>query len=139
MPENKKPRSPFAQSGVLLVDDQKAARLLLKSYMTRLGVGKIEEATDSIEALRILMQTTPGQCPFGAVLISRNMREMTGLQLVKNIRQLSGWSEFPIVVISEDLDPALVRDAAAAGASEYMLRPYDEETLKTILERTLKD
>lgn len=128
----------FANVGILLVDDQKAARVLLKSYLARLGFGKIEEATDSIEAVRILAQTPPAQCPFGIAFVSRSMREMSGLDFVRTIRQRTGWGDFPIVLVSEDLNPALVRDAIAAGATDYMLRPYDEKTLSDLLQRTLR-
>ena len=136
--ENSKPPPVnLAQVAVLLVDDQKAARQLLRAFLIRIGVGKIEEATDSIEALRILMLTSKTQSPFRAVFVSRMMREMSGLELVRNIRQLSGWSEFPIVVISEDLDFGIVKDAVTVGASEYLLRPYDESALRTMLVRLL--
>ena len=127
----------LSQVSLLLVDDQKAARQLLRAYLVRIGIGRIEEATDSIEALRILMLTSKGQSPFKAVFVSRAMREMSGLDLVKNIRLLAGWDDFPIVVISEDLDFVHVRESVQAGASEYLIRPYDEATLRSMLERLL--
>lgn len=127
----------LSQVSLLLVDDQKASRQLLRAYLVRLGVGRIEEAADSLEALRLLMLTSNSQSPFRGVFISRMMREMNGLELVRTVRQLAGWSTFPIVVISEDLDPQHVRDAVSAGASEYLLRPYQEEQLRAMLERLL--
>lgn len=66
------------------------------------------------------------------------MREMNGLELLRNIRQLSGWSDFPIIIVSEDPDVSLVHDAIAAGATDYILRPYSQETLLTTLKRALK-
>lgn len=128
-------RNKYSQLGLLLVDDQKAARILLRSYLNRLGVGDVEEATDSLEALRILMQTRAADCPFEAIFISRSLREMSGLNLVKNIRLLAGWKDFPIVLISEDLDPSLAIEANKTGATEYLIRPYSEERLKAVLDR----
>lgn len=125
----------YSSLGLLLVDDQKAARLLLKSFLGRIGVGKVEEATDSLEAMRILMQTGSAQSPFNALFISLEMREMTGLELIRNIRLLTGWTDIPIVVVSEDPDQTRVHESIAAGATEYLLRPYTEETLKAILDR----
>ncbi len=128
----------LAQLGVLLVDDQKAARLLLRSYLIRLGIGKVEEVTDSIEALRLLINTPAKHQAFAAVFISRSMREMSGLELVRNIRQLSEWSTIPIIIVSEDRDAAKLLDAVAAGATDYLLRPYSQETLLATLKRALK-
>jgi two-component system chemotaxis response regulator CheY len=63
---------------------------------------------------------------------------MTGLELVRNIRQLSGWSDLPIIIVSEDSDTGLVRDAIAAGATDYILRPYSQDGLLTTLKRAMK-
>lgn len=121
--------------GYLLVDDQRAARLLLRVFLIRHGVNFIEEASDSISALRLLMSTPQNQSPFRAIFISRQMPEMSGLELVRTIRQLPGWAQFPIVIISEDNDAKLERDARNAGASEYLMRPYTEEELQAVLKR----
>lgn len=138
MAQNEPSQINLTQLGILLVDDQKAARLLMRSFLSRLGVGNVEEATDSIEALRLLMDTPSNHQAFAAAIISRSMREMTGLELVRNIRQLSGWNEFPIIIVSEDSDPSLVRDAISAGATDYIMRPYSQETLLATLMRALK-
>jgi two-component system chemotaxis response regulator CheY len=121
--------------GYLLVDDQRAARLLLRVFLIRQGVNFIEEAGDSISALRLLMATPQNQSPFRAVLISRQMPEMSGLELVRTIRKLPGWSQFPIVIVSEDSDAKLQRDAIAAGANEYLMRPFTEEDIAALLKR----
>jgi two-component system, chemotaxis family, chemotaxis protein CheY len=136
--QNESSQINLSPLGILLVDDQKAARLLLRAFLTRLGVGRVEEASDSIVALRLLMNTPSSHQAFAAAFVSRSMREMTGLELVRNIRQLAEWSDFPIVIVSEDPDPSLVRDAIAAGATDYILRPYSQETLLATLKRALK-
>jgi two-component system chemotaxis response regulator CheY len=121
--------------GYLLVDDQRAARLLLRVFLVRQGVSFIEEAGDSISALRLLMATPQSQGSFRAVFISRQMPEMSGLELVRTIRQLPGRSQFPIVIISEDSDAKLQRDAVDAGATDYLMRPFTEEDLTALLKR----
>jgi len=121
--------------GYLLVDDQRAARLLLRVFLIRQGVNFIEEAVDSISALRLLMATPQSQSPFSAVFISRQMREMSGLELLRTIRKLPGWTRFPIVIISEDSDAKLQSEAMAAGATDYLLRPFTEEELTALLRR----
>lgn len=148
-PDESQPVNPLdlSQVSLLLVDDLKAARLLLRAYLTRMGVRRIEEATDSIEAVRFL--TSKSQAPFHAVFISRSMRAKTstkpaagnelvaGTELVFDIRQLEGFSNFPIIVVSEDLDPVHRKSAFGVGATDYLLRPYDEATLRELLEKLL--
>lgn len=123
--------------GYLLVDDQRAARLLLRVFLLRQGVNFIEETADSISALRLLTATPHNLSPFKAVFISRVMPEMSGVEFVRTVRQLPGWANFPIVVISEDADPKLEEEAFAAGATDYLLRPYTEEELKAVLACTM--
>lgn len=81
------------------------------------------------------MATPQSQSPFHAVFISRQMPEMSGLELVRTIRQLPGWAQFPIVIISEDNDAKLHFDAVAAGATDYLMRPFTEEELTDLLKR----
>ncbi len=123
--------------GYLLVDDQRAARMLLRVFLLRQGVNFIEESGDSISALRLLMATPQNLSPFKAVFISRVMPEMSGVEFVRTVRQLPGWANFPVVVISEDADPKLEDEAFAAGATDYLLRPYTEEDLKAVLARII--
>lgn len=127
-----------ADTEIFVVDDQKASRILLKAFLLRLGIAQVDEAKDGIEALRVLMGSGRGKSPFGAVFVSRKMKEMSGVDLVRNLRKVSGGSAVPVVIVSEDLDPALVKESLAAGANEYMLRPYTEETLKDVLMKVLK-
>ncbi len=121
--------------GYLLVDDKRAARLLLRVFLIRQGVNFIEEVGDSISALRLLMATPQNKSPFHAVFISRQMPEMSGLDLLRTIRQLPGWAHFPIIIVSEDNDPKHEMDACNAGATEYLLRPYTEEELIQVIKR----
>ena len=60
---------------------------------------------------------------------------MSGLELMRTIRQLPGWTQFPIVIVSEDSDAKLQREAMAAGATDYLLRPFTEEELTALLKR----
>ena len=63
------------------------------------------------------------------------MPEMSGLELLRTIRQLPGWAQFPIVIVSEDSDAKLQRDAMAAGATDYLMRPFTEEDIAALLKR----
>lgn len=134
MTQNKPPvKKQISSLSILLVDDYKPARVLLRSYMARLGVGRVEEATDSIEALRLVMETTVNRTPFDAVFVSLGIREMNGLEFVRSIRQLSALSTLPLILISENSEAATTREALTTGINEFLLRPYEEETLKRIL------
>ncbi len=127
-------KKQISNLSVLLVDDYKPSRVLLRSFLIRLGVNHLDEATDSIEALRLLMETNSNDTPFDAVFISLGIREMSGLDLLRNIRQLSGWDKFPVIIVSENASADVAIEAFSAGASQFLLRPYEEETLARILE-----
>ena len=127
----------LSKAAILVVDNQKAARQLLTAYLIRIGVGKVEEANDNIEALRILTASAKAKAPFRAVFVSRMMRDTGGLELVSSIRELPAWTDLPIVVVSEELDVRYVKDAVTVGASDYLIRPYGEESLRNMLVRLL--
>lgn len=122
---------------LLVVDDHKPARILLRSYLARLGAGRIEEANDSIEALRLVLDTTVNQAPLDAVFVSLGIREMNGLEFVRSLRQLSAFSNLPLILISENSSASVMREARAAGVTELLLRPFEEETLKRLLVKLL--
>ncbi len=126
--------SDFINVAILVVDDNKPARQLLRAYFQRLGVGRVEEASDEVEGLRILLLNANTANAFQCVFVSRMVRDK-GLEFVNNVRQINGWSNFPIVVVSEDLDISFERDALTVGADEYFLRPYTELALRQILTR----
>ncbi len=128
-----------SNTGALIVDDYKPSRVLLRSFLIRLGITKIDEATNSIEALRFIMETDVTQSPFDIIFISLGIREMSGLDLLRNIRQLASWDEFPVVIVSENASADIAIEAFSAGATEFLLRPYEEGTLARILAKLRED
>jgi len=135
-PENT--NSPYADTDILVVDDQKASRILLRAFLTRIGVGRVDEAKNGIEALRVLMVPGRNNWPFDLVFVSRKMKEMSGLELVRTLRKVTAGNAMPVVIISEDLDPSIAKEATMAGATDYMPRPYTEENLREMLKKVLK-
>lgn len=122
-----------SNTGALIVDDYKPSRVLLRSFLVRLGLTRLSEATDSIEALRLIMDTDASQSPFDVIFISLGIREMNGLDLLRNIRQLANWENFPVVIVSENASADIAVEAFSAGATEFLLRPYEEATLARII------
>lgn len=129
----------ISNTGALIVDDYKPSRVLLRPFLIRLGVTKIEEATNSIDALRFIMDTDITQSPFDIIFISLGIREMNGLDLLRNIRQLANWDEFPVVIVAENASADIALEAFSAGATEFLLRPYEEATLARIIAKLHQD
>ena len=123
---------------ILIVDDQKPAQMLLRAYLTRMGYSDLEEASDSLEALRLIMSATQDNRPFAAVLIDRSMPEMNGLEFVRAIRQLKTFVRTPIIVLSEDLDPNSWTEVLQAGASAHLLKPVTEDSIREALATAAK-
>lgn len=121
------------QKRILIADDNVPGRILLRAFLNHLGLMNVEEAHDSLEALRLLMLAAQNGKPFSAVLIDWTMNEMKELEVIRTIRKLPGWEKLPIFVLSEELDPAKVQKVTEAGGTAHLLRPIMAPVLRALL------
>ncbi|MCH9727358.1 MAG: response regulator [Planctomycetes bacterium] len=113
---------------VLLVDDSGTMRTIQKRCLSKLGIEDVTEAEDGVQALEIYNSGT-----FDIVLSDWNMPNMDGLQLLKEIRLLN--KEIPIIMITTEAERARVVTAIQAGVSDYLVKPFTPDSLKSKLER----
>lgn len=114
----------------LIVDDSRAVRSLLARALREFGYATLE-AANGIEALRILAAESVS---VNLVLTDWNMPVMSGLELLKQLRQDSRTSLLTVVMITSESDPEQVTAALMAGANEYVMKPFTSEILKEKLE-----
>ena len=114
---------------VLVVDDSAAARELLAEHLTQLGF-EVEQAVHGADAL----EKIPELPQLAAVMLDWSMPEMSGLEVLRRIRADERCSEVPVLMVTTDAELPFVDEALAAGASEYLLRPFDAQT---VLEKLL--
>jgi two-component system chemotaxis response regulator CheY len=117
---------------VLLVDDSSVMRKIIRRLLEEVGVLSTQEAADGVEAMALFNANG-----FDLVLTDWNMPNMNGLELVQAIR--AAGSKVPIIMITTEAEKARIALAINAGASDYMVKPFDKETLSTMLSNRLKD
>jgi two-component system, chemotaxis family, chemotaxis protein CheY len=113
---------------VLVVDDSGTMRKIIARSLHAVGVSDIVEGADGQQGLELFSQHS-----FDVVLSEWNMPHMTGLELLKAIRGQN--SKVPFIMITAEAEKARVLEAVQAGASGYVVKPFDAEQLRKTLEK----
>ena len=108
---------------VLAVDDSKTMRDMLSFTLTQAGY-KVVEATDGNDALK--KSRTQG---FDLVITDVNMPGMDGISLVKELRKAGGYRTTPILVLTTEADREKKDEGRAAGATGWIVKPFNPEKL----------
>ncbi len=108
----------------IVVDDSRAARTALRRILVTLGFAVVE-AEHGEHALELLR----AEPTVGLVLVDWHMPVMDGLTLIKAIRCEPQWSVLPILMVSSEVDQRQISRAMLAGADEYVMKPFDAETI----------
>ena len=119
---------------VLIVDDYPTMLKVLHTLLRQLGFTNIELAEDGAEASEKLKQDT-----FGLVISDWNMEPMTGIQLLREVRADDSLKHIPFIMITAESKSENVIAAKEAGVSNYIVKPFNAETLKTKLSSVLGD
>jgi two-component system chemotaxis response regulator CheY len=113
---------------ILVVDDYKTMLRIIRNLLKQLGFENVDEATDGSLALSKLREKK-----YGLVISDWNMEPMTGLQLLKEVRSDNGLKETPFIMVTAESKTENVVTAKKAGVSNYIVKPFNAETLKTKL------
>lgn len=118
----------------LVVDDFSTMRRIVRNLLKELGFTNVDEAEDGVAALHKLKN---GNYQF--VITDWNMPNMTGIELLKNIRADETLKSLPVLMITAEAKKENIIEAAQSGASGYIVKPFTaavlEEKLKKIFER----
>jgi two-component system, chemotaxis family, chemotaxis protein CheY len=119
-------------TNVLIVDDYKTMLRIIRNLLKQLEFDNVEEATDGQEALAKLRA---GQ--FGLVISDWNMAPMTGLDLLKEVRADARLRDIPFIMITAESKTENVVAAKQAGVSNYIVKPFNAETLRDKIEKVM--
>lgn len=108
----------------LVVDDSRAMRRILARYLQELGF-EVVEAGSGIEAL-VLAPKIEG---LRLLLLDWNMPEMDGRTLLQRLRDDPEFADLPIMMVTTESEMEQVEVALQAGASEYLMKPFDRQAL----------
>lgn len=120
---------------VLIVDDYKTMLRIIRNLLRQLGFNNIEEATDGSMALQMLRQNNQ----FGLIISDWNMEPMTGLQLLREVRADAKLKHIPFIMVTAESKSENVIAAKEAGVSNYIVKPFNAETLKGKMVSVLGD
>ncbi|HYE53156.1 MAG TPA: response regulator [Azospirillaceae bacterium] len=121
-----------ANIAVLVVDDYATMRRIVRNLLGQIGFQKIEEASDGADALAKLRGA-----PFGLVISDWNMEPMTGLQLLKEVRADVRLKDTPFIMVTAESKTENVIAAKEAGVNNYIVKPFNAETLKKKIESVI--
>jgi two-component system, chemotaxis family, chemotaxis protein CheY len=110
---------------VLIVDDYKTMLRIIRNLLKQLGFDNVDEASDGATALARLREKD-----FGLVISDWNMEPMTGLQLLKEVRSDGKLADIPFVMVTAESKTENVIAAKEAGVTNYIVKPFNAETLK---------
>ena len=117
---------------VLIVDDYKTMLRIIRNLLKQIEFNNVEEATDGAEALAKLRAGN-----FGLVISDWNMVPMTGLQLLQEVRADARLKATPFIMITAESKTENVVAAKQAGVSNYIVKPFNAETLRDKIEKVL--
>jgi len=117
---------------ILIVDDYKTMLRIIRNLLRQLDFNHVEEATDGAEALTKLRGGA-----FGLVISDWNMQPMTGLQLLLEVRADGRLKHLPFIMVTAESKTENVVAAKQAGVSNYIVKPFNAETLRDKIEKVL--
>jgi two-component system chemotaxis response regulator CheY len=119
----------------LVVDDFATMRKIIKKVLNELGYSNIEESDDGKNALPILQAAVTDGKPFGFVISDWNMPGMAGIDLLKACKADANLKHMPFMLVTAESEQKHILEAAKAGVSDYVVKPFNAATLKAKMER----
>jgi two-component system, chemotaxis family, chemotaxis protein CheY len=125
--------TPFSNLAVLLVEDEAFAQKLAMGALKQIGVRSVITAKNGQEALSIL--ELPHK-KFDLVISDWNMPEMSGLELLKNVRQT--WPDMPFIMLTGKTTADFILAAKDHGVNGYIAKPFAPAQLTSKIAAVLK-
>ncbi len=114
---------------VLVVDDYQTMIRIIKNLLKQLGFNNVDEATDGTMAFDMIAKKK-----YGLIISDWNMEPMSGLDLLKKVRSTAdndNISKVPFIMVTAESKTENVIAAKQAGVNNYIVKPFNAETLKT--------
>ncbi|WAJ29841.1 response regulator [Antarcticirhabdus aurantiaca] len=115
---------------ILTVDDSRTMRELLRSALVEAGFN-ILQAEDGVHGLEVLRENALPD----VIITDINMPRMNGLEFIEAVRADRGLRAIPIIVLTTESDPAKKDRARNAGATGWIVKPFDPQRLVGAINR----
>jgi two-component system chemotaxis response regulator CheY len=111
---------------VLVVDDYNTMVRIIRNLLRQIGFKDIDDANDGSMALAKMRERE-----YGLVISDWNMEPMTGYDLLQQVRSDPGLRETPFIMVTAESKTENVIAAKKAGVSNYIVKPFNAQTLKS--------
>jgi two-component system chemotaxis response regulator CheY len=110
---------------VLVVDDYKTMVRIISNLLKQIGFQSVDEANNGVEALDKLRTRA-----YGLVISDWNMEPMSGIELLRQVRADVRLKGTPFIMVTAESKTENVVIAKQAGVSNYIVKPFNAETLR---------
>lgn len=117
------------QSPVLVVDDVPMVRAVVRAVLSQIGVREVHEAPDGAAALAMLNERS-----YGLVISDWDMLPMTGLDLLRHLRDDPRLRETPFVMMTTKERAHVLTAASRAGVNACLIKPFMPPDLRKVIE-----
>lgn len=114
---------------ILIVDDYKTMLRIVRGLLNQLGFMNIDEATDGTMAWEMVKTK-----PYGLIVSDWNMEPMSGFEFLKLVRTNEATKQLPFIMVTAESKTENIIAAKQAGVSNYIVKPFNAQTLKQKLE-----
>lgn len=114
---------------ILVVDDYQTMVRIIRNLLKQLGFENIDDAADGSSAIAKMRDKK-----YGLVISDWNMEPMTGFELLQQVRKEEQIAETPFIIVTAESRTENVVAAKKAGVNNYIVKPFNAQTLKTKIE-----
>ena len=120
---------------VLIVDDYTTMLRIIRNLLKQLGFNNVDDATDGAAALEKIKSKD-----YGLVISDWNMEPMTGIEFLRQVRNSDApYKNVPFIMVTAESKTENVVAAKQAGVNNYIVKPFNAETLKMKIASVLGD
>lgn len=116
---------------ILVVDDFDMVRTMLRNILSDLGYVDLDDAANGAIALDMIGDAHKNGTPYDIVFCDWNMPEVTGFEVLEVLRRTPTFATLPFVMVTAESDNKMVTRALAAGANDYIVKPFQPAALDT--------
>jgi len=110
---------------ILVVDDYRTMIRIIRNLLKQIGFEDVDEATDGTEALTKLRGRH-----YGLIISDWNMEPMTGYDFLREVRADPELAKTPFIMVTAESKTENVIAAKKAGVNNYIVKPFNAQTLK---------
>lgn len=114
----------------IVVDDFATMRKIIRKVLTELGYTNIDEADDGAKALPMIKAASTNGAPYQCIISDWNMPNMQGIDLLKACKADEKLKDTPFMLVTAEGEQKQIIEAAKAGVSDYVVKPFNAQTLK---------